>query len=279
MTLNDLKEELSALGFERDIELDSSLVISVRRALATVYTERGVYGRASIEHYPIMPTLVCKSFTHKAGSRETFTLNGRAFSFTVSGSGSFFTEKDGVIEEHSFSSPLYLWRGFICGETKLTFYGDFSFQVFSIAVFDSVRSAREEDLFVYGEPFEYRLRESCENFHSFASLPTDERGEEIEGVILLGDKMIIPWGYRGRINLTYKAAPPKVSRDTPDEDIPVPAETEHLIALLSAAYYWADDAPDKAEYYLSLYKDALDAVKKFDTRRLGGGYRNVTGWA
>ena len=279
MTLNDLKEELSALGFEREIELDKNLLFAVKRALATVYTERGVYNSILIEHYPVMPTLVCKSFTHSAENSETFKINGRAFSFSVSGNGSFAIEENGKRREYSFSSPLYLWRGFISGEATLTFFGEFSFEVFNIAVFDAVRSMNEEDLFSYGEPFEYKISELREDFHSFASLPKDSMGNTIKGAMLRTDRLIIPWGYRGRILLYYKAAAPKINPDSPDEEIPMTRESEHLIPLLTAAYYWADDAPDKAEYYLALYKEALRAVKQFDTRALGGGYDDVTGWA
>jgi len=137
----------------------------------------------------------------------------------------------------------------------------------------------EEDLFSYGEPFEYKISELREDFHSFASLPKDSMGNTIKGAMLRTDRLIIPWGYRGRILLYYKAAAPKINPDSPDEEIPMTRESEHLIPLLTAAYYWADDAPDKAEYYLALYKEALRAVKQFDTRALGGGYDDVTGWA
>lgn len=279
MTLNDLKDEISALGFEQEISIDKNLIFAIKRAMSTVYTERGVYRTFFIEHRPIMPTLICKNITHVANTSENFNIKGRAYSFTVCGTGSFAIEENGVRTEHSFSSPLYLWRGFISGNAKLSFFGEFSFDVFNIAVFDTVRSGREEDLFAYGEPFEYRLSDIREDFHSFASLPTDEYDREIVGAVLSTDTLIIPWGYRGRINLTYKAAAPKIRTDSPDEDIGVSKEVEHLIALLTASYYWADDAPDKAEYYLALYKDALESVKRFDTRRLGGGYCDVTGWA
>ena len=279
MTLNDLKDELCALGFERDIEIDKNLVFAIKRALSTVYTERAVYNSLSIEHLPIIPTLVCNSFTHKPKNTEVFILSGRAYSFSVCGNGSFSLEEGGVCKEYSFSSPLYLWRGFISESAKLTFYGDFSFEVFNLSVFEAIRSENEEDLFSYGEPFEYRISEFKKDFHSFVSLPTDNFGREISGSILQGDKLIIPWGYQGRINLTYKAAAPKINADEPDTELSIPKESEHLIALLSASYYWADDAPDKAEYYLALYKDAMKAVKAFDTRRLGSGYNNVTGWA
>ncbi len=279
MTLNDLKEEICALGFEREIELDTALVFAVRRALNTVYTERGVYNKISIEHYPIMPTLVCKRLTHKPENTEIFDIKGRAYSFTVCGKGSFSIEENGNIEVHSFNSKKHLFRGFINGSARLSFSGDFVFEVLSIAVLEDIKSESEEDIFPYGEEFEYEIDKFTNDFHSFVSLPENESGKKIEGSALSGNKMLIPWGYRGKINLTYKAAPPSISIDSAELPLDLPKEIEHLIPLLGAAYYWVDDSPDKAEYYLALYRDALRLVKLHSTRALGGGYMNVTGWA
>lgn len=279
MTLNDLKDELSALGFEREIDIDKNLVFAVKRALSTIYTERGVYNALSISHHPLMPTLVCKSLTHVPGKSENFTLIGKAYSFTVSGTGYFAINDAGIRTEHAFSSPLYLFKGFISGEATLTFFGDFSFEVFSIAAFETIRSEREEELFSYGEPFEYRMSEIRNDFHSFVALPTDSFGNEIKNSAARGDRLIIPWGYQGNINVIYKVKPPEVSADYPDRELALATEILHLVPLLSAAYYWADDAPDKAEYYLALYKEAMRSAKQFNTRRITSDYKDVTGWA
>lgn len=279
MTLNDLKEEISALGFEREIELDKSLVFAIRRAMNTVYTERGVYNRLSLEHYPILPTLVCKKLIHKPKNVESFDINGRAYSFTACGNGSFSIEENGKVQTHLFNSPKHLFRGFISEKARLSFEGDFTFEILNISVFESVKNEREEDIFPYGEPFEYKINEYSKDFHSFASLPKDEWGRTISGASLSGNKMFIPWDYRGTVNLSYKVAPPEISMDACDDEIPIPREIEHLIPLLTAAYYWVDDSPEKAEYYLALYRDALRIVKLYSTRALGGGYEDVTGWA
>lgn len=279
MTLNDLKDEISALGFEKEISLDKNLIFALRRALSTVYTERGILNSFFIEHHPSLPTLIFKSLTHSASSSESFVLSGKAYSFSVSGTGSFSIDENGVRKEYSFSSPLYLWRGFIGGEATLTFFGEFSFEVFNLSVFSTVKSDNEEDLFAYGEPFEYNLCELKNDFYCIAALPTDENGREIEGMLVRGCRLIIPWGYSGKINVTYKIRPPEIRADEPDTPIDLSRETEHLVALLCAAYYWVEDAPEKAEFYLAMYKDTLKSVKEFDTRALGGGYRNVTGWA
>lgn len=279
MTLNDLKNELSALGFEKDIELDAALVFSVRRALNTLFIQRGVYNKISIEHHPIMPTIICKRLTHKAKETESFLLEGKAYSFLVSGKGSFTVEENGLSARHSFSSVGHIFRGFISGSAKISFSGDFDYEIISLATYGAIRSDKEEDIHLVGEPYEYRLSEIRKDFHSFVSLPKDINDREIAGSSFSGDKLFIPEGFDGKISLTYKVCAPTVSVDTPDSEIDIPKEAENLIALLAASYYWVDDAPDKAEYYLSLYREAISNVKRYETRALGGGYNNVTGWA
>ena len=279
MTLNDLKDEISALGFEREIETDKNLLFSIKRALAAVYSERGILNSFFIEHYPNIPNLVFERLTHCAESSETVAIHGKAYSFTVSGTGYFAIEENGVRREHSFSSPLYLWRGFINGDATITFFGEFSFEVFNLAVFESTRSDSAEDLFAYGEAFEYDLSKLKSDFYCIAALPTDEKDREITGVLVRGNRLLIPWGYEGRIKITYKLSAPEIKSDEPNAKIDVSAERERLIALLASAYYWADDAPEKADFYLAMYKDTLKSLKEHDTRALGGGYKNVTGWA
>lgn len=279
MTLNDLREEVSVLGFEREIDTDAALVTSIRRALSTIYTERAVYNSISIEHYPIMPTIICKSLVHNPKENETFAINGPAYSFTVSGKGGYRISDNGVETEHYFDTASALQRGFCSVRTTVAFFGSLSFKVFNLAVFEEKEFDDENKLFAYGEPFEYKLSNLKNDFHSFTALPTDERGNEIKGAELSGDGLFIPWEYRGRVNLTYKSAPPKVSADDADSELSIPVEIEHLVPLLAASYYWLDDSPDKAEYYYTVYRDSMASVKRQDTRRLGGGYKNVTGWA
>ena len=119
MTLNDLKEDLSALGFERDIEIDKSLITAIRRALATVYTERGVYQKLTLEHFPKRPMLIFKSFTHKMNENESFNLTGAAYSFTVCGKGSYTIEANGINTVYNFDTPHSLCRGFIPSEANM----------------------------------------------------------------------------------------------------------------------------------------------------------------
>ncbi|MBR5139613.1 MAG: hypothetical protein IKV16_01035 [Clostridia bacterium] len=279
MTLNDLKDEICALGFEREISFDKSLLFAIRRALSTVYTERSILSSFIIEHHPPTPSLLFKRLTHTPKSTEKFVIRGNGYSFTACGCGGYAVEENGVRREYAFTSSRYLLRGFIDGEATISFFGDCEFEIFNLAVFDRKRSDDENELFAYGEPFEYNLDRMIKDFYCIASLPTDENEKEIEGAIVHLSSLIIPWGYSGKIKIRYKVRPPEIRVDEPDSDIGLSHESEHLIALLAAAYYWADDAPEKTELYLAMYKDALRSARESDTLSLGGGYRNVTGWA
>ena len=279
MTLNDLKDEISALGFESEISADKNFIIAVRRALRTIYTERSVYKTLTLEHYPTEPSLIFELLRHNPEKREEYLLKGEAYSFKTSGRGAFSITEGGKKTEHKFDTPTAVWRGFISSEAKIEFYGESRFAVISLATFSALSTLREEEIPLYSHPYEYRMKSLAPDFHSFSSLPLDAEEKEISGAHLLDEKLILPSGFSGRVNLTYKAAAPHVSLDNLGEELSLPSEIEHLVALLAAAYYWLDDDADKAEFYLSLYKDALRATRYNDTRRLGGGYRNVTGWA
>lgn len=279
MTLNDLKDEICALGFEKEISLDKNLLFAIKRALSTVYTERSIISSFIIEHHPPTPSLIFKRLTHTPKAVESFVIHGKGYSFTACGRGGYAIEENGVRTEYSFASARHLWRGFIDGEATVSFFGDYEFDILDLAVFESRRSDDEKELFAYGEPFKYDLCEMIKDFYSIAALPTDENEREIEGALVHASSLMIPWDYSGRIKIIYKVRAPEIKVDEPDEDIALTRESEHLTALLAAAYYWADDAPEKSDFYLAMYKDALRSAKESDTLSLGGGYRNVTGWA
>ena len=279
MTLSDLKEEICSLGFESDIEISNGLVFAIKRALATIYNERGVHKTLTVYRNPERPTLLFAKLTHTAGSHETYELSGSAFSFAVSGIGGFSIEENGTKTVHNFDTQYHVWKGFINTGARISFFGELSFDIFNLAVFKEKRYRDEDSIPLFGEPIEYRISDIVSDFLSFYELPRDERGKFIEGAALSLDRMKIPSSYEGKINLTYKSAPPNINPDEPDRELHIPRETEHLLPLLSSAYYWLDDDEEKAQYYLSLYSAALTAVKKHSTRHLGGGYENVTGWA
>ena len=63
-----------------------------------------------------------------------------------------------------------------------------------------------------------------------------------------------------------------------DERIDVPEELAELLPLAVASFVWLDDDPEKAQYYMSLYKDGIGTLRRFHPRELGSSYV-TNGWA
>ena len=52
-----------------------------------------------------------------------------------------------------------------------------------------------------------------------------------------------------------------------------------IVPLLAAAYVWLDDDAEKAQYYMSLYRDGMASLKLYSPRCVSTEYEDVTGWA
>ena len=59
----------------------------------------------------------------------------------------------------------------------------------------------------------------------------------------------------------------------------IPSELEHLVALVTASYVWLDDDPEKAQYYMSLYREGMSALKIYTRRAVDTAFTDATGWA
>jgi hypothetical protein len=88
----------------------------------------------------------------------------------------------------------------------------------------------------------------------------------------------IPSDFSGKITLTYKRGAKNVT-GIADEKILVPEGCGHLVALLAASYIWLDDDSEKAEYYMSLYREGMSAVKYYNRLQIGANYLSTNGWA
>lgn len=277
MTLNDIKNEVAVLGFETEPELDASLVFAVKRALGTIYTERSVYGTIRLFQSSPRPISRIKILRHKAG--ETVALNAKAGSFTMRtvGRGELTVNDDRGKREEGFAGGALVF-GNIYGNGTLTFTGEGNYTVFALTFFDTVLADGESPV-EYGTVREYELALLADDYLCVASEPTDADGKAIKGAALCYGKLTLPYEYEGEVSVRYRRAAPKVSIDTPDEEIGVPEELKFLVALLTAAYYWLDDDAEKAQYYRSLYREGMSAVKLYNSASVGAEYRDTTRWA
>lgn len=278
MTYNDLKTEVAALGFDEDIENDEALLRATRRALNFIFTERPIYKSLVIHQLSKAPVCTFDEIVHKGGAADSILLNGiRSYSFKTSGIGRY-SVRDGAGEaEFDFSGTAH-HRGFVHGDGEIRFLGDYAFCVYDVALFDELFGPGLDDIPMHGEFTEYDIENLASDFLSFVNLPRDAQGIDISGASVSGKTVKIPKSYEGKITLNYKARTKSIS-GRPEEQIPIPTGCEHLLALLVSAYVWLDDDPDKAQYYMSLYREGMSAVKYYDRPEMNSEYVNVNGWA
>ena len=129
MTLQELKNEIAALGFESELEDTRAFTFAVKRAIATIYTERAIHKTLRIYQRNPKPSFHLPVLIHEPGTVNTFSFTSGAYFFRVSGSGSFeIADRSGTREEE-FNSNSATVRGFISGEGDITFKGNLGYTV------------------------------------------------------------------------------------------------------------------------------------------------------
>ena len=227
---------------------------------------------------PILPNSHIPIITHECKESISVPTSARAYSFYVSGNAKVrISQKSGEILRE-FNSQNAKVRGFIDEGANIEFFGDFRYTVYDLATFDTIDSDREEDIPFYESNAVYDLSKRVSDFHSAIELPEDRNGKKIENSSVCNTILVLPYLYSGQINLKYRASAPIVSPDESESEIDIPKEIEHLVPLLAAAYVWLDDDSDKAQYYMSLYREQMAAVKLYSTHCLNQEYHDVLRW-
>lgn len=106
---------------------------------------------------------------------------------------------------------------------------------------------------------------------------TDGDGNAVPASEVVGKTLLLPPGFRTDLVIRYVRNPRLPDGNTPDEVLDVPREAEALVALLAASYLWLDSDPDKAQYYMSLYRDGLARLQLHAAHSHAAPYQ-ITGW-
>lgn len=278
MTLNDLKKEVIALGFEEEVGSHETFLHSAKRAISTLFSDYDFPMSAKLRIPSRAPVFYRDTIT-VSGEERISTSGGKAYSFCAVGEGFFVIQDD----EENFAVQIpegeHIYKGFLRGEdTSIRFYGSYEFTVYNFAVFDTLYGKKEESIPLYTERITINPRTELSDFCSFLSPITDACGRLIEHASEDGGNITLPRSFSGTLCFSYKRLAPKIT-DTPEAKIEIPEEGAHLLALLTAAYVWLDDDPDKATYYMTLYKDGLKTLRQARRSSFTGGYEDVTGWA
>ena len=278
MTLNELKNSVVDLGFEMGLDREEMLIPALSRALYTIYMDRPRLKTVMISAGGDRGRLLAKHIYHEGGEVINYKLSGIAYSFRVSGIGSYVITMGATREEHSFDGDMTVVRGKLSTPGSISFLGEYAYDIYSLAEFSSTRGPRLSDIPIYGEERSYSLEDICPDYLGSYSLPKTGTGAIIRGSDITGGIMHLPYTYRGEVLLTYKRAPYVASGDDMEERIDIPREVDELLPLLVASYLWLDDDADKAQYYMSLYRSGMATVQRSGSGEFVSEYA-TNGWA
>ena len=129
MTLNEIRDDVAALGFEGEIALSSAFTSALQRALGTVYTERGVYARLRLYQSMPRPSVYVDTIEHVGGECDTVALCCRSYSFEVFGDGYCTIRDDDGERTINFSGDGRRVSGRCTLNAVLSFEGEFRYTV------------------------------------------------------------------------------------------------------------------------------------------------------
>ena len=268
-----------ALGGEEQMESGEALRIATDRALRLVFNDRPSLKTTLIYHRRLLPTSRIDVLYHTGGKDITLPLSGSAYSFRVSGCGHFTVTAGGVSHTEQFDSDGCLFRGFTDAGSSIVFGGEHAYTVFGLVTYADVGSADPEDIPDGSEYDVIDMQKRCGDFLAFSEGARDMRGKPAPEVLLRDGRVLIPRGLGGVFSVSYKRSPILPSSRSEDDEIDLSEEMAPLFPLLVASYLWLEDYPEKSQYYMSLYRDGLAGVKRYNARSVEPEYRDVTGWA
>ena len=280
MTLNDLQNEVLSLTFETEFDSRDAFVFTVNRALREIHSERDRTETLRIYKRKLEAKERYKKLTHIGGVDMEISLCGKAFSLTTVGIGKLLFTDGGLNEEIEFSGTRTVIKRFITSnEASLTFTGDFDYDVYELASFDFLKSDSVSDIPLYSDFEFFNIKDSVPLFLAFSSYPKDTLGAPIRNVKAEGSVLKIPREYEGEIFINYKRLPREILPADVDTEIDISPECSHLLALKCASYLLLDDNEGLAEYYASLYKNGMGAIKLYNRKDTSQKYEDVLGWA
>ena len=277
MTYNELKAQVAGLGFERTVSDDDAFFRATERALAIINLDapqtdiKRIYVRA-----PRM-TRLYKNVCHTGGRTEEYELYGSAFSFRPSGEGEYTVIGGETEELQAFSRASGVVSGAPpSGRGIIRFSGAVDYEITTLASFEG-GFASLRDVPEYSEKRAVDLSLLIGDFSHLSSTPICVSGN-MAGLELTarGGRLYLPFTLDGEIEIEYCRTPAAPQKNA--EALDLPAGTEQLFPLLVASFVWLDDDEGKAQYYMALYRDGINRLKRIEPPSRDRQYK-TNGWA
>ena len=292
MKVLDLYNHVAGLGFESSLEDDNRFYNAAERALLQVARIRPATRTYHINHKPMENEIKNSTLgtSVKAPGLVYYAEEAKAYYFEADGVGTAYVEysEDGVYKIANVVSldsnrTFRAYRGFVKngnsfvnGAVRIRFEGEYLYNVRNAALYKYVYSQNEEDIPAH-EPFtRYDMSVLASDFLSLASPPiVDGLQREIlnqkydvenECIILL------PHNMNGEYGIRYIKCPQAIDTEANaienEQEIDLASDLSMLLPNLVAAYILAEDEPQLAEYYLSLYNQqaaVIEAKTRYNT--------------
>lgn len=304
MTVSELYASVAQLGFETVLEDNERFFYAANRAILRVNAIRPRKGVYVLHHKPpdnlvsssFEPVYVTEEITYEA-------YNAKAYYFEADGEGTAFIEAnvDGeegwsIIAEIKIkgNGGFTAYRGFVkrdgaffFGRIRLRFLlGEYLYSVRSVAIYRYIYSADVSEISAYEQYKRYDLSALAEDF-----LAPDDPFVRLEATRdLLSDDydvedgrvLLLPYNARGLYRLSYLRRPRElVYTEEPAADlteIPLDEDLCALLPYLIAATVWADDEPDKAQYYMQIYRERAVEVERRSRPAAPARIKSVNNW-
>ncbi len=280
MTLNQLLSETYALGFEENGEADDVFIFAANRALRLIASELMPTKAKTVT--VTAPHLIYRlgSYSHSSGENFEVQFDGaKAYSFRASGSGECIIYDNSGGYAKNFSGAYSELKGLLNGSGKIIFTGESSYTVSDLSVFGSLSESGISSVPILTAIRNLKITDFADDFLCAASAPTDIHGAPLTSVSVFGELMRVPLDFSGDVTLYYKPKPKKLTIDDLYYNIDIPEFFEHLLPILTAAYIWLDDDAEKADYYMTHYREEVNRLKRSLNKSYNLPYIDTTGWA
>lgn len=303
MTVSELYNQVAGLGFETSLEDNSRFFYAANRALLQVSALRPETRLYRLVHSPIGNVANEDSMNPiKVTEDVLFTAKGaRSYYFECDGTGSAFIEymKGGKWE---IVGSVYLsskdrsyvsYRGFIKdgekflnadADVRIRFVYSFLYNVQNVALYKQTYSAKEEDIPKYGSYYEYDISRLASDFLRLAPASIiDEENREVPVSDVYtenGRSVFVARDKEGTYLIRYIKKPEELDSKweaSSAQVIDLDEDLCYLLPNLIAAYVWAEDEPNLAEYYRDMYyKQAAELEAR--ARHIGTANITNNGW-
>lgn len=301
MKVKDIYSEVARLGFETLLEDTVGFYQALNRALLQVASVRPEVKAVEVNHAPLQNLLSVGAgqiSKHEGRKDLIFTApRAAAYAFECDGIGEAYIEECNGENTWSPIADVSLdgnhgvykaYKGVV--ETnghpvRLRFSGNYTYYVKNVAVYSEVYSDKAEDVPLYNATCSYDISTLVDDFLALASPPISfedgfkylSSGYRVES----GKRLVLPYEEKGIYNVQYYKRPRAINlTDRPTEDnaeIELDDEIVTLLPLRIAADVWLEDEPEKAQHYMSLYRERAEDMRTRTRNQSPIEYR-LNGW-